>query len=37
MILDCAKYSGRCACGMAHPMETRLVVAEYGALRSFDR
>ena len=37
MILDCAKYSGRCACGMAHPMETRFVVAEYGALRSFDR
>lgn len=37
MILDCAKYSGPCVCGRSHPLETKLVVAEYGALRDFDR
>ena len=36
MILDCAKYSGPCTCGREHPLETKLVVVEYGALEHFD-
>lgn len=36
MILDCAKYSGPCSCGREHPLETRLVAVEYGALSRFD-
>ncbi len=36
MILDCAKYSGPCTCGREHPLETKMVVVEYGALEHFD-
>lgn len=36
MIIDCAKYSGNCSCGRSHPLETRMVVVEYGALHRFD-
>lgn len=36
MILDCAKYSGPCSCGREHPLETKLVVVEAGALENFD-
>ena len=37
MILDTAKYTGRCACGRTHELRTKLVVCEYGALASFDK
>lgn len=37
MILDCKQYSGPCACGREHPLETEMVVVEYDALRHFDR
>lgn len=37
MILDTAKYLGPCACGRDHELRTKLVVCEYGALKSFDR
>lgn len=36
MILDCAKYSGPCSCGREHPLETKMVAVEYGALNDFD-
>lgn len=36
MILDCAKYSGPCSCGREHPLETKMVAVEYGALNNFD-
>lgn len=36
MILDCAKYSGPCSCGREHPLETKMVVVEYDALKNFD-
>ena len=36
MILDCAKYSCPCTCGREHPLETKMVVVEYGALEHFD-
>ena len=36
MIIDCSKYSGKCSCGHEHPLETRMVVVEYGALHRFD-
>lgn len=36
MILDCTKYTGPCACGRDHDLRTKLVVCEYGALKSFD-
>lgn len=37
MILDCAKYSGPCVCGREHPLETKLVVVDYGCLKDFDK
>ena len=37
MILDTAKYLGPCSCGRNHELRTKLVVCEYGALKSFDR
>lgn len=37
MILDTAKYTGPCACGRVHELRTKLVVCEYGALKSFDK
>lgn len=37
MILDCTKYTGVCECGRDHELRTKLVVCEYGALKSFDR
>ena len=37
MILDCTKYTGKCECGRDHELRTRLVVCEYGALKSFDK
>ena len=36
MILDCGRYSGSCACGREHPLETKLVVVDYGCLEHFD-
>ncbi|MEG1633622.1 MAG: sn-glycerol-1-phosphate dehydrogenase [Oscillospiraceae bacterium] len=36
MILDCAKYEGKCVCGRTHTLETKKVVVEYGAMDSFD-
>ena len=36
MILDCERYSGPCECGREHPLETRLVVVDYGCLNNFD-
>ena len=36
MILDCERYSGACECGREHPLETRMVVVEYGCLNNFD-
>ena len=36
MILDCKQYSGPCECGRDHPLETKLVVVEYDALKHFD-
>lgn len=36
MILDCAQYSGPCICGREHPLETKMVVVEYDALKNFD-
>ena len=37
MILDCGKYSGACECGREHPLETKLVVVDYGCLNDFDK
>ena len=37
MILDTSKYTGVCACGRDHELRTKLVVCEYGALKSFDK
>lgn len=37
MILDCTKYTGACECGRDHELRTKLVVCEYGALKSFDK
>lgn len=37
MILDCGKYSGACECGREHPLETKLVVVDYGCLKDFDK
>lgn len=37
MILDTSKYTGACACGRDHELRTKLVVCEYGALKSFDK
>ena len=36
MIIDSRKYSGPCACGRTHQMETKLVVVEEGVLERFD-
>lgn len=36
MILDCKRYSGPCECGREHPLETKMVVVEYGCLNNFD-
>ena len=36
LILDCKQYSGPCTCGREHPLETKMVVVEYGALEHFD-
>ena len=36
MILDCERYSGPCECGREHPLETKMVVVEYGCLNKFD-
>ena len=36
MILDCTRYSGMCECGREHPLETKLVVVDYGCLERFD-
>ena len=37
MILDCAQYAAPCECGREHPLETKLVVVDYGCLNDFDR
>ena len=37
MILDCGRFSGPCECGREHPLETKLVVVDYGCLNDFDR
>ena len=37
MILDCSKYAGACGCGKEHPLETKLVVVDYGCLKDFDK
>lgn len=37
MLLDCAAYAGPCPCGREHPLVTKKVVVEYGAIRDFDR
>ena len=37
MILDTAKYLGKCDCGREHELRTKLVVCEYGALNNFDK
>lgn len=37
MILDCKRYSGACECGREHPLETKLVVVDYGCLNDFDK
>lgn len=37
MIMDCAKYTGKCVCGREHTLETKLVVVEYGAMDRFDQ
>ena len=37
MILDTAKYLGKCDCGRDHELRTKLVVCEYGALNNFDK
>ena len=36
MIMDCAKYAGRCVCGREHTLETRKVVVEDNALARFE-
>ncbi len=36
MILDCERYAGPCECGREHPLETKLVVVDYGCLEHFD-
>lgn len=37
MILNTSKYIGKCECGREHSLRTKLVVCEYGALKSFDK
>lgn len=37
MLLDCAVYAGPCTCGREHPLVTKKVVVEYGAIKDFDR
>lgn len=37
MILDCSKYSGPCACGREHPLDTKMVVVDYGCLKDFEK
>lgn len=37
MILDCERYSGPCECGREHPLETKMVVVDYGCLNDFDK
>ena len=37
MIMDCAKYTGKCVCGKEHSLETKMVVVEYGALANFEK
>ncbi len=37
MILDCEKYTLPCDCGREHPLETKLVVCESGALKDFEK
>lgn len=37
MILDCSKYSGLCACGHEHPLDTKMVVVDYGCLKDFEK
>ncbi len=36
MIMDCAKYAGKCICGREHTLETLKVVVEYNALEHFE-
>lgn len=36
MIIDSVSYSGKCACGREHPMDTRLAIVEAGCLGSLD-
>ncbi|NCB50311.1 MAG: iron-containing alcohol dehydrogenase [Clostridia bacterium] len=37
MLLDCAAYAGTCECGREHPLVTKKVVVEYGAIKDFDK
>lgn len=37
MILDCERYAGQCECGREHPLETKMVVVDYGCLNDFDK
>ncbi len=37
MILDCERYAGPCECGREHPLETKMVVVDYGCLNDFDK
>ncbi len=37
MIMDCGKYTGKCACGREHSLETKMVVVESGALADFEK
>lgn len=37
MIMDCAKYAGKCECGREHPLETKKVVVEYNAIANFEQ
>ena len=36
MIMDCEKYTGQCACGRVHTLETRKVVVAEKALENFE-
>lgn len=36
MLLDCAAYAGKCECGREHPLVTKKVVVEHGAVKNFD-
>ncbi len=37
MILDCSKYGGPCTCGREHPLDTKMVVVDYGCLKDFEK